>query len=943
MQRRAWGLAVLASTLLAAHLARLGTLPTRIGAAALIAGVSIAWLVATLLARRAARRSDRAVVRVIARIDEDLAARTRRAIALQGRTEREGDPVGRALAAMHLEGLAARVGLERLERAATKARRTWGFVALGIAAVALIGFARGPLRVLEGLDVMMATGGRAPVPMQWIEDIACGVQVPRYLRQEEVAFQGFGRTAQPRGSVLSVHVLPIRADRVLVLTDGKSEVPFVDDGQGALVAGWVLAESVRLEVAARFGDVLIPQRDALHIESQPDTSPRVTIQGAPRTVRLMGVSEIVVAWEALDDHGLTEVDLVLRTGEREERRVLARLDGQQQQERGSSVVRPTDRFLKQAWAPIEITVEARDNDPITGPKWGRAPSITVIPPAVGEAEARRYQAARGIFGTAVDLLAGRITASSWKDAKEAREHAQTERTAQERLAEEARRVMAETFGGLSMPAALTSVIAGNVEQMDAAVVAEHKAQGTEATRKAHERTRAASERAVLAIDTALQLLGNADAAKSARRLADAADEAAAGARLARGEQRERGMARVNASVEVLTSGAEWIGKLDRLGKDLGEVIGIGARRIQRALQAGDVHAAELAAEDLAMRLRRPLPSFSGGGGRRSTEAGGSTGGDPGEPGEEPEAAELRDELGKLAREHGDAMKELEQELAKAMGSEGVKHLRDQAREHAKAVRDAVRALPPGSADSTSAEGAAATARQSAMSMAEALDDGNLPEAVLRGRASLSAAEQAGRMAGEQRDFFGNVGELGEQLERSRGKLEREVRWAEQQLEQLRRAQADQAREAIDRTAATEEELAKRAGDASRKGEREEAAMPRNVRDLLDDAQRSMREASRALRGRSVDKGVEQQREAQRKLEMARELQGKPGEEEGQERAAHDDDTDGGREVGGHVDVPKAEAFKGPEAYRKRVLEGLAGGKDPRLREAVKRYAEGMLR
>ena len=120
-------------------------------------------------------------------------------------------------------------------------------------------------------------------------------------------------------------------------------------------------------------------------------------------------------------------------------------------------------------------------------------------------------------------------------------------------------------------------------------------------------------------------------------------------------------------------------------------------------------------------------------------------------------------------------------------------------------------------------------------------------------------------------------------------------------------------------------------------------MPRNVRDLLDDAQRSMREASRALRGRSVDKGMEQQREAQRKLEMARELQGKPGEEEGQERAAHDDDTEGGREVGGHVDVPKAEAFKGPEAYRKRVLEGLAGAKDPRLREAVNRYAEGMLR
>jgi hypothetical protein len=43
--------------------------------------------------------------------------------------------------------------------------------------------------------------------------------------------------------------------------------------------------------------------------------------------------------------------------------------------------------------PVQVTIEAKDNDPLAGaPKWGKSEAITVLPPAVGEPEALRYQA-----------------------------------------------------------------------------------------------------------------------------------------------------------------------------------------------------------------------------------------------------------------------------------------------------------------------------------------------------------------------------------------------------------------------------------------------------------------------------------------------------------------------------------------------------------------------
>ena len=45
----------------------------------------------------------------------------------------------------------------------------------------------------------------------------------------------------------------------------------------------------------------------------------------------------------------------------------------------------------------------------------------------------------------------------------------------------------------------------------------------------------------------------------------------------------------------------------------------------------------------------------------------------------------------------------------------------------------------------------------------------------------------------------------------------------------------------------------------------------------------------------------------------------------------------------HAEIPKADAHKGPEDFRRRVINGLGQPSSGRHKDAVRRYAEGLLR
>jgi hypothetical protein len=860
----------------------------------------------------------------------------------------EADPVSRGLARLHFDALAARLEPERVAARARESAARWARLAGALALASAAALALGPFELLEGLDVLVARGGRAPVPLPWASQLVCEVHPPAYLHEPDSFFFGYGPSAHPRGSVVTVRVTPSRPGRTLALRHAAAELPLVDDGHGGLMARWTLGDSAALELGARLGDVFVPQAELVRLESVPDQPPSVALDGAPRVLRVVDLTELDARYQATDDHGLTQVDLVLRAGEREERRVLARLDGRQALERGAAVVRASDRFVRDAFVPVQVTIEARDNDAVTGPKWGRSAAITLVPHAVGEPEARRFEAVRGVLDAALDVLAGRVGYELPASAPARSSHAADESKAEQGLEATARTAFDSSFGALRVPRALAAIVQGQLRRVRDLVASECQERASAAQcRSGHEATRDATEQLVLHLDAALRRMGAHDAVRLARRLADVADEAAAGARIARaGErERERGMTRLRAATAVLDGGAGSLRRLESLGRDLGEVVGIGLRRIGRCLDAGDLAHAELAAEDLAGRLRQPHPSFSGGGGRHGTESGMATGGGDGEGdgAEEGELEKTHRDLESLARDHASEMKRLEEELERAARSADLGALRDLARDHARLVREAVRDLPSILADPTSPEGAAARARESAEAMAASLEALELRDAAAAGRAALRAADQARRRAADPGDEPFEGPGLGKDLERPRAALERELRWTEQQLEQLRRAAAEAARDGIERASSAEERLARRTGDLGQRGRSAQAPMPKTMLELLGGAERAMHEASRALRGSDADKGVARQREAQRMLEMAREVQDDTPDGEDAPRPGSEHDSAKGQVAAGRVDIPRAQDFRGPRAFRERVLEGLGKPADPRLKDAVRRYAEGLLR
>lgn len=921
-----------------AYLARLGTGSARL--AALAAPLVVLGVALTLGALWRARFRDprRAIRRALEPHDAELAASLDRAIGLSARehAERsEADPLSSALAELHLERRLGEVRLDRLEeRHALRGRD----VAIGATTTAVLVcgiVVLDPLRPVEGLDVWLARDGRAPFTLLWVDAIDVLATPPAYLGRHEATLDDFEHTSQPRGTVLSVRAQPLRGGRELVLTDGKTETAFVDDGSGRVIARWTVGDSTELAVAARFGDTLVYQRDALTVESIPDLAPVVRLAGAPATLRLADLPTVSLAWEASDDHGLKEVALVLRAAGREDRRTLSRPASDAKSDRGAHELSTRDAFLRRSHVPVEITIEAKDDDAVLGPKWGRSASIIVVPPLVGEVEAKRFEALLDARDALVDLAAMRVVAGA--RAKDLATRLDAEREAQKKAIDRVERVLAESYGDLRVRGAMRRVAAGQLRRLDDGLAKFAKAK----TPGAYAELVGTTEDVVLAFDSALRALGVEDAKRTSKRLADVAEEAAAAARAAGdAHTADAGRARLGVALEVLAAAGGELAKLGELGADLGDLTRGGVGRVTRERDQGAWRLAELAALDLAERLRNPDPSVSGGG-RAGVESGPPTGGggegapDEGEASEATGEAEASErEIDDLVQRHAEEIAKLEQAMKDASSGEERDRLRELAKEHAKRIRDAVKELP-GDGSPDSARGKLAEGKLRAESMASELERGEVQRALEAGKEAVKSLREAAKAARDRGGMFGD--DDAGTAERGGNRVEEALSELERALEAAKSASKERAKEALRDIGKNEQRLAERTGDLKRRGERGDSSMPEDVLEKLREAEETMRDAQRALEAGDVDRGKDKQREAQRLLEMAR--RDEDPRQEGEERG-----EDGGdKRMAQETDVPDKDGHKGPEAFRKRVLEGLGDTSDARLREAIKRYAEGLLR
>ncbi len=917
-------------------LARQGTGATRLVAALLV--VVFAALVQAYgwHERRVLGDPGRAIQRLVGGVDPERAARALRALTL----ERGGDGTSKELAALHLDRTLRALPHDRVEDGARSFGFGLGVLALCAAGLGLAALAYEPWAPAEGADVLFARGGVAPVGMTWLDDLDVRARPPDYLHMEERAHSPYAPMALPYGTLLTVRGVPTHRGRRLALTDGASEVPFVDDGAGQVVARWPLAATMELRIVARFGEVVIPEPVTTTVKSIADRAPVVTLEDAPRKILLAvrtDSDDVPIRYEASDDHGLREVHLVLRSGSREERRVLARLDGETRRDRGGHVLRIADPFIKKSHAPIEVRVEAKDNDPLTGPKWGASPAITIVPPDVGEPEAQRVEALRKLRDALVDSLAWRMGATMPKETLALRRFIAEEAKGVDENGELLDATLTSSYAGVRVAGRLQAMFRGSMRKVREAM--DKEANG--ASRTTHAALVKASERIVLVVDAALQGLGLADARAAALKLADVADDLVLGAtQIQRPLEVARGAARADAAVTVLRGGGRAMTRLGALGRDLGEIVEADLLRVARGRGAEDMPHAELAARDLAARLHQPDPSFAARG--KSGHAGGESGGGRGMPGDDEGGSgdaeqafnEAARDIDKLASDHATGMGETERALSQAASEDDVKELSEEAKKHAQAVRDATKAMPTIGAGSDSWTSKGAAAREHAEQMARSLETGNPSDAVSSGKSALQALDEARRTAARERWMgLGDPAGADKKLDDAKKKLEPEVKWAEQALEKLRKKAAERAGKDLQKHGDEEEQMAQRGAQIKEKGG--QGALPQPALEALDGAEKAGHEAARALRQGQIDRALEMQREAQRQLEQAKEALGKSSEQ--------DRGEGGDRDAFDAIDIPKADQHKGPEEFRRRVIKGLGQPASGRQKDAVRRYAEGLLR
>ncbi|HVW26186.1 MAG TPA: DUF4175 domain-containing protein [Polyangiaceae bacterium] len=919
-----------------AHVARIGTAWARAATATGIAAVVVLQILHSRARRREAASARLTVRRVLAATDPVLGERALRALTLVERAGADEAVGSEELAALHFRRIVDRASSEAVGAAAGRHAEKLRGAALGLLSAALVGVVIGPIRVVEGLDVLAARHGRAPLTMSWLGSPRVVAQPPGYTRESERSLLfGIG-VALPKGTVVTVRGVPRESGRVLVFTDGKREEPFADDGAGGVVARFTVEDSASLRVAARFGDVRVDDEDAIDVEMVPDEMPTVELEGAPRTERLVDVEKIDVKWVAHDDHGLREVDLVLRSGAREDRRVLGRFDGETKIERGGQVILSRDPFLRRMFLPVELTVEAKDNDPLEGPKWAKSQRITLLPPDLGQPEAERLAALVGIRDQLVDLLKWR--AGQEKESRATRVSEMRERL--DAIETKARKALDAAYAGATIAPGLRAFFVGQLDRLG---------------RGRKDPTELDIESAAVAVDVAVQALGDRDAQDVAKRLADVAEDAAMAARAAREpEHKADGLPRLDTAIATIDRGAARLSELSSLGRDLGGVTRADSGRVRRARDAGNLTDAELAALHLAARLRRPTPSFGasspsrgGGGGVESGHGNGSGQGAMPSPSDADEAFDrAADAIRALAEQHESTVRGAESALEEARRAAAEQANRDEARRLADDLRRSVEDLPLPGQDLGTPRAAAALAREHAQASAHALEDLSLKEAADSAENALGALDQAEHRLDPDDDlrshFAGVRRALGEALAWARREAERQ------------HAQADaRAKNALEQAGDTERDLAEQAANLGSDKGPKGAALPQETADRLERAGSVMREAARELAAGNGERGIELGHEASRLLEQSgtgrstdSESEERPKEQTAPppDRKAHGGERSGGGDsiaIGG--DVPSPDDRARAEEFRRRVIEGLSTEKSERLSPAVRRYAEGLLR
>ena len=844
-----------------------------------------------------------------------------RAIRLHERSLQDSYSGSPALAGSYVERSLSNISIQKIESKGKRYGTLYeGLVLVGLLGSAFLAVADGH-RILEGCNVALSRHGRAPIHMLWLDVDSVSALPPAYLGASEHSLLFGTRVAEPKGTLIRLRGVPIHPGVALILTSGERSVDFEGNAEGEMVARWTVDRPERLRVAARLGQVIVEQDDELIVDADIDAPPTVKLENASRTIRLGQVDRVEVFYRAEDDHGLRQIDLVLKSADREVRRQLMRLDGQQREYQGSHAVAISDPFLKNAHLPIALRIEARDDNSLAENNWGHSDWLTLEPPSPGETEAARLRILDSVRAALIDWLAPEIARKDTGAIPESID-TMTARRAIDRLS----LALAQGHGAWEWPKPIELLLRAQREKLEK--IASRSSPAVQSL-----------EHAALTVDAALHALAQRDAISVARSLAELADDIAHGAREASySEKKTSAIRRVDDATRVLTNGSQQLVILGSLGADLSGIIRATLIRLERARKDEDYTHVELAAEYLAARLRRPVPSAALSSGVESgTEAQAS----PSRSRPTASDADIRIErllweLKQIKEEHQSGLDYLERTLKGAIADAELDEQRPLAKDRADRLRRFAERLPYLGAEPDSALSSQVVAREQSLGMAESVERLSYGDAMTRGRAARDAVNEAMVRASRE----ANHGNIDEKALRSlRDELVVQLQYLDQVLERSNqratRAAAGQLRDQVGK----ERQLAGRANALANREKGSDAVLPESMRRDLERASGLMDQASDSLERSNGDMAYNQEQRAQELLDQ---FDTKPN----QSSAGHDGSDAAHGKSSPTTDRGTVTPTGDPQAaalFRRRVQRGLSQDVPGELGSTIRRYAEGLLR
>lgn len=893
------------------------------------------------------------IARVLAPTDPHLAAATRSAFAL---AVAPPEGASAALVAAHQRSVHDRLGAIRpaaVVRIGRELGRVLPWAALALVLASVLALASGRARAGVFALVHPLATSRADAPTASIVDaLDARIVYPTYLDRAPLRVPAATRIDAPIGSTVELRIVPRVVARRVELGVGVQSLGATRSGDSFSVS-FLVREDVPLTVTVTDREgraVRDAERRAVHAIVDPVPSVHLL---APESDGVVDPDDsILLAYDASDDLGVADAELVITPPDGRERRRRLEITPSAQVS-GDTFLAVRDLGAEPG-DQVALRVEARDANDVTGPGVGRSETRTII---VASESTRRQEAIEdleAVRDAALVALADRLELPV----------PEAEPAAITRFATGSAQLTAliAALGRLSFSARVgeaprtdAPLYAAMVTRLRRALAAERRGieprlSGLEARVAADRGVQSELEDDVLSLTDLLARARVEDAAEIARELEALRREIASLLReLERAPSDEARAALMTAIGRAEQRLAELRARLASMGSsapsEFGNVTEQEAQQTQAALDAmregllaGDLGAADRALSALEQEIDR-IANALGEGASSFAEA---------HFGERDRAlAEAMDALQGLEAEERDlasgssrARTEAAHAALETLGDRGAGRAQALA-EDARSVASGYGSLDARRLPETERE-ERARAEQRLRDVATALSHGDLGEAShMAEEADLEADALARDLELEAMMFPGHEGqtastartarEVADRAHALRGEIDRAIPDLREHLTEDARRQLQAGATRQSAASASTERLAERFehGPDGEPLVPDAAADLRDIRQLMDEA-RDARERQQPV------EAADAEGEAARRLADLRQRL----EEDAQHQQSRSGGG-GGSELGAAVAIP--EDHEGPMEARRRLLDAMSEDAPPGYGEAVRRYYEGLLR